>query len=139
MIEPWDEITYAEARAIVNREASWLRQRAASGKLSRVGRTSDVRLSRLEVEALALARWKANRHQQGGYWCTVTEAAAILRCTHGLIYKLVKKDKLPALPTGSGHRLFRRTQVEVIANARRVRWHNEPVKRARGYDRIEGY
>lgn len=77
-------------------------------------------LSREVVEAIALTRWTKRHHKPGGYWATATEVAEILDVNRSRIGQLVAIGRLPELRTPTRRRLYRRAQIEVIANARRV-------------------
>ncbi|MGH3501400.1 MAG: helix-turn-helix domain-containing protein [Nocardioidaceae bacterium] len=71
--------------------------------------------------AVALERWARRSHISGGYWATSTEAAHILGVNRSRIGQLVAIGRLPELRTPTRRRLYRRAQIEDIANARNLR------------------
>lgn len=114
------------ARAL---ESDWITRREAieilgvsRGALDRLIRKEHLtqadrptrRLSRKEVEALATERRE---------WISARQAAEILGVHKSRVGQLADAGLLPFERGSDGRRLYRRRQVEVIANARRVRWH----------------
>jgi len=85
-----DQITYSEAQAIVGYSKVHLWRLVRDGELSREGSgragDRDVRLSRAEVEALALRRYRRGRKTD--YWMTPAEAAEALGSTRQAVYAL---------------------------------------------------
>jgi predicted site-specific integrase-resolvase len=55
-------------------------------------------------------------------WITGVEAAAILGVSHVRVSQLAANGKIPVHLTQSGERVYRRQQIEVVSNARRVRF-----------------
>jgi hypothetical protein len=53
----------------------------------------------------------------GSYWVTTGQAAAKLGVSHARVWQLAQADRLPLRVTNNGVRLFRRRQLETIANA----------------------
>lgn len=75
-------------------------------------------LDREDVEQASLERLRPGRPHL--YWATAAEAAFILGVTQERVCELAMAERLPAVPH-AGHWFFRRHQVHVIANARRLR------------------
>ena len=71
------------------------------------------------MDAAALAR--VPRHGGHPYFLTAPEAAEVFGVTPKRVHQLVAKGFLPVVEH-DGRRLFRRPQLEVVANARRTRW-----------------
>lgn len=69
-----------------------------------------------EVERVSLERYRRGHP----YWLTTREAAAVLGVSDERVRQLVAADRLPCVER-KGRRLFRRPQVDVIANAREAR------------------
>jgi predicted site-specific integrase-resolvase len=105
-----DAITFNEAVKIIGVPAGTLRRWKREGLLTgrRSGRTAYSR-----SEALAL---KANP------WISGVQAAAILGVSPVRASQLAASGRLPVHLTRSGERVYRRQQIEVVSNARRVRF-----------------
>jgi len=59
----------------------------------------------------------------GGYWVSRSGAAELLQRSERRVQQLSDAGKLPfEIHEGTGWRLYRRAQVEVIGRARRVRF-----------------
>ncbi|WP_412838305.1 MerR family transcriptional regulator [Aeromicrobium yanjiei] len=105
-----DAITFSEAVDIIGLRPGTVRRWKREGLMPgcRRGRTAYSR-----SEALVL---KANP------WITGVEAAAILGVSHVRVSQLAANGKIPVHLTRSGERVYRRLQIEVVSNARRIRF-----------------
>jgi hypothetical protein len=70
------------------------------------------------VEAASLQRYRPSRRHP--YWCRTREAASILGLSATRVQQLAAEGRFPYVEH-AGIRLYRRPQVEVIANAREAR------------------
>lgn len=78
-----------------------------------LGSRSSHRHSRREVEGLAAQRSE---------WLNAGQAADILSVHNSRVGQLADKGFLPYEREPNGRRRYKRSQIEVIANARRLRW-----------------
>jgi hypothetical protein len=114
-------VNQPEAAHILGCSVHKVRTLIAAGELTGGPRYRHRSLDRAEVEHLAVRTWGQPR---GGvddgtsYWITTPEVAAILQVNRNRVSQLVVRGFLPCVRTPKGRRLFRRGQVEVIANAR---------------------
>ena len=107
-----DAITRAEACTILNASQKQLERLIRDGYLTRASRSSR-RLSRREVESLATQRSE---------WLNARQVADILGVNKSRVGQLADKGFLPYEREPNGRRRYLRSQIEVIANARRARW-----------------
>lgn len=118
-----DGVTYAAAAAILGVSVRSVWRLVESGDLRTHGpRHARRRLSRAEVEAVAVARHRRNR--SGGYFIATEQAAQLLGVNRSRVRQLADADLIPYVRTARGDRLYRRDQLEVVANARRARFHD---------------
>jgi excisionase family DNA binding protein len=115
------EVTQAEAAYILGCHPTTVHRLVAQGVLGwEPGRHRQ--LSREDVERLAVQRWRRrdpDAPDDGvSYWVTAKQAGEILGVGRTRVGQLVESERLPCVRTSRGERLFRRAQVEVIANAR---------------------
>jgi hypothetical protein len=77
-------------------------------------------LSRADVEALAVEvyPWRLHWHREDAYWVVGRPAAAILGVTSARLRQLGDEDRVPYVVHRDGTRLYRREQLEVVAQAR---------------------
>jgi DNA-binding XRE family transcriptional regulator len=122
-----DRITYDEAQHILGRGKRWVQALVTSGHLGVTSVQHGARLSRREVEAMALSLWGLETHKRirSDYWCTQTEAARILGVTKQNVQSKLRRGQLPGLVTATGLCVFRRSDIEAIAEDRRV---NPPIR-----------
>ncbi|QWZ09735.1 helix-turn-helix domain-containing protein [Nocardioides panacis] len=113
---PVDGISGAEAADILGIAELSVSRLVHSGVLRKAVRGQRHGLERAEVERLALERWRPGRP----YWVTALDAADILGVTRRRVTQLAERGFLPAVQH-EGRWLFRRHQVEVVANAREAR------------------
>jgi hypothetical protein len=65
-----------------------------------------------------MRRWRRQRRPPpASYWMTTGEAATELGVSHARVWQLAQADRLPFRVSHNGIRLFRRRQVETIANS----------------------
>ena len=122
---PIDGITYKEAARILGVTTSTVRRHVLAGRLPQTRPVNRRMLSQAEVEALALVSYEHRRHiaEEESYWVTGRRAAAILGVNLARLNQLAAKGFLPFAVHADGTRLYRRRQLEVVANARDARWH----------------
>ena len=111
---------FAEAAHILGVSRATVHRQVHAGDLpAHGGPQSRRRLSRREVEQLAVARYDRN-HPPGpdSYWVTRPEAARILDVNRARVWQLAQRGFLPSESAPDGTRLYRRAQLQVIANAR---------------------
>lgn len=113
-------LTAEEAARILGRSRNHVYRLARLGRLPRDGEPQKwAQYDRETVEALSLAALP----QYGGghpYWATTDEAATILGVSTTRVRQLVAAGRLPAVRHGRRW-VFRRDQLEVVANARDAR------------------
>jgi hypothetical protein len=93
-----------------------------SGGLPTVRGPGQGRLMRNDVAAYAAGHFGPRRYSgPASYFVTTAGAAELLGVSSPRIIQLGDKGFLPYLVAGSGWRLYRRHQIEVIANSRLAR------------------
>lgn len=119
MLEPAPGLSAAEAAEVIGITRQSVYRLVHLGKLPKAVKGKWSGLDREAVERAGMARVPV----RGGhpYWLTPPEAAAVLGVTPKRVHQLVRKGFLPAVEY-EGRRLFRRPQLEVVANARRARF-----------------
>ena len=112
-------LTASEAAEIIGVTEQSVHRLVHQGRLDKAVKNAHRGLDRESVEAAALARVPA----RGGhpYFLTATEASTLLGVTPKRVHHLAGKGFLPFVEH-NGRRLFRRPQLEVVANARKARW-----------------
>lgn len=122
---PSDGITLDEAAHIVGCSRRTLVRHILAGRLPASGKHERRRVYRAETEALALQlpSSKMQFDADTSYWVSAKGAAAILGVNVSRLNQLVAAARVPFEVHASGRRLYRRQQVEVVANAREARWH----------------
>ena len=112
-------ITANEAAEIIGIRPQSVHRLVHQGRLPKPVKGEHAGLHRDSVEKAGLARVPA----RGGhpYFLTASEAAEILDVSPKRVHQLVAKGFLPVVEH-DGRRLFRRPQLEVVANARKARW-----------------
>lgn len=80
-------------------------------------------LSRAEVEALAcqIYPWRDHLDDLAPYWVTAKRATRILGVNHTRLNQLAVRGFVPFEMHVDGVRLYRREQLEVVADAREAR------------------
>lgn len=66
-----------------------------------------------EVEAAALQHypWRQHLHEEGSYWVTVVDAAALLGVSPSSVRRMLRRGELPCRRHRSGARLIKRSHV----------------------------
>jgi hypothetical protein len=118
MVTPGNGVTLEEAGHILGVARSTVRRLILAGELVREGRYTHRGLDRDQVERLAMRRWRRHRDPppEGSYWMTTGQVAAELGVSHARVSQLAQADRLPFRVSHNGVRLFRRRQLETIAN-----------------------
>lgn len=113
----WDPdwITRREAAAFLGISENKLDRLLRDGQLTQADRPVR-RLSRAEVEA-----WATESEE----WINARQAAEILGVCKARVGQLADKGFLPYDRGTNGRRRYKRSQIEVIANARRTRWNTK--------------
>jgi hypothetical protein len=95
-----------------------------AGRLRSAGRNVRRGLSRADVEALAceVYPWWDHLDDADSYWITARTARRILGVNHTRLNQLAVRGFIPFEMHADGTRLYRRAQLQVVANARDVRW-----------------
>lgn len=65
-------------------------------------------------------------------WINGRQAAEVLGVSRARVSELARDGRLPTHLTASGRRMYRLRQLEVVANARDVRFHQAPLGTVRG-------
>jgi predicted site-specific integrase-resolvase len=116
MHAPTSGLSGAEAAEILGTSRQAVYRLVNTGVLPKSVAHQHGGLDRDDVERVALERWKPGHP----YWITSSEVAQILGVNPARVRQIVARGFLPAVRRG--HRwLYRRPQVEVIANARLAR------------------
>lgn len=119
-----------EAARILDVTPSTVHRWISDGVLQRDRPHRRAGVDRDQVEALAARRWplgKGTRLEADSYWVTAPAAARILGVSRSRVGQLVDTGRLPYVRAARGVRLFRREQLEVIANARLSRRLSRPT------------
>jgi hypothetical protein len=97
---------------------------AARGSRHDDRRYRHYQLGRVDVETLALRvyQWRRHRDDLDPYWVTGERAARILGVNLTRLNQLATRGFVPFEIHADGTRLYRREQLEVVSNARAVRW-----------------
>lgn len=115
-------IDRAEAARILAVHIATVDRLIRGGVLTRGRLYATAQLSREQVEHLALATRPARTLVAGHYWVTRWGAAELLGVSGRRVQQLSDAGRLPYETHRDGWRLYRRSQVGVIANARRARF-----------------
>jgi hypothetical protein len=79
-------------------------------------------LLRDDVETFAAAQYRPRRYRRSdSYFLTTAAAAELLGVSGPRVIQLGDKGCLPYLVARNGWRLYRRNQIEVVANSRTAR------------------
>jgi excisionase family DNA binding protein len=122
--QPVDALTYAEAAHILGCTPSTVRRHIIAGRLPQAEAVKHRMLSRADVEALALRKYRYQRHagDAGSYWVT-GQRADILRANMARGRQLAYARLIPCERHADGTFVYRREQLMTVANARESRWH----------------
>jgi hypothetical protein len=121
---PVDGVGQAEAARILACHRWTVAEYVKTGRLPSAGRNVRRGLSRADVEALAreLYPWWDHLDDEDSYWVTAKHAKDILSVNHTRLNQLAVRGFVPFEVHVDGTRLYRREQLEVVANARDARW-----------------
>ncbi len=115
-------VTQVEAAHIIGCSVTKVRSLIEACELAGGDRYEHRCLDRDQVEHLAVRMWRPRRpdvlDDAGSYWVTSRQVAEMLGVGQNRVRQLVERGFLPCLRTPRGRLLFRRSQVEVVANAR---------------------
>ncbi len=118
-----DNVTRAEAARILAVHVGTVDRLIRRGMLVPARRLATAQLSRSEVERLALSTRTGSALIAGGYWVSRSGAAELLQRSERRVQQLSDAGRLPfEIHEGTGWRLYRCAQVEVIGRARRARF-----------------
>ncbi|MGH2777393.1 MAG: helix-turn-helix domain-containing protein [Actinomycetota bacterium] len=111
-----------EAAEILGCSRSTVYRLIKSGALRHGPRYAQRPLDREEVERLSADRWRRprtgrRRRWNSSYWITGPQVAELLGVGRARVAQVAREGRLPYVETSGGDRLYRRRQVEVIANA----------------------
>jgi excisionase family DNA binding protein len=109
-----DAITLAEAAAMLNTTTHRVTHLRRDGLLIRLSGYPSY--SRADVLKLI-----------DDPWLTGVQAAVLLGVSRTRVYQLADAEKIPSHQTSSGRRVYRLRQLEVVANARRVKFRGEEI------------
>jgi hypothetical protein len=121
---PVDGILQAKAARILACHRWTVAEYVKAGLLRSAGRNVPRGLSRADVEALAceVYLWWAHLEDEDSYWITAQSARRMLGVNHTRLNQLAVRGFVPFEMHLDGTRLYRRAQLQVVANARAVRW-----------------
>jgi len=118
---PAHRLTQAQAADLLGVSTARVAELVAEGRLTPVAKWAKAGLLRADVERRTLERWRPGDPT----WLTTAEVAAVLGVTGPRVSQHARRGFLPYERTPGGRRVFRPAQVEVIARARRERFHTE--------------
>lgn len=117
-MRPIDPVTFDEAARILGVARSTVQRMVLDCRLTSYGQANTHhRLSQGEVESLAtrIYQWWEHVHDADSYWVTGAQAASVLGVSRQRVQQLAAADRLPFVGHETGTRLFRRSQLEVLA------------------------
>lgn len=112
-------LTAAQAAEIINATPNAVYRLVYKGDLAKPVKHQRGGLQLVDVERASLDRYRPGRRRHP-YWCRAREAAEILGISVSRVGQLAAEGRLPFV-VHHGQRLYRRGQLEVIANARDAR------------------
>jgi excisionase family DNA binding protein len=121
---PTDHVSLDRAAHILAMSKRALMQLIDSGEIPTVrGRGHQGRLLHDDVETYAAAHFRTRRYSRpDSYFVTTVGAAELMNISRPRVIQLGSKGVIPFLVCPSnGFRLYRRHQIEVIANSRLAR------------------
>lgn len=90
---------------------------------------SEVRVTRLRREGLLVRLQGTPSYSRTDVqefidnpWLNGRQAAIVLGVSHNRVSQLADAERIPVHHTASGRRVYRMRQIEVVANARALRW-----------------
>ena len=111
-------LTAVQAAEIIDATPNAVYRLVSKGALAKPVKHQHGGLQLEDVEAASLQRYRPSRRHP--YWCRTREAAAILGLSTTRVQQLTAEGRLPYVEQ-AGVRLYRRPQLEIIANARETR------------------
>ena len=93
----------------------------------RGGRRERLTVESVEALAVECYRWRSHVDDPGSYWVTNARAREILGVNKARVNQLADKGFLPFVTNHDGTRLYRRFQLETVANARSARKLRQPM------------
>jgi hypothetical protein len=120
---PIDAVTLDLAALILGSDEPTVRRRLVDAGLLD-GDDDDCRVARRDVEqaALTVYHWRDHLDDVDPYWLSGNRAATVLGVNSSRLRALSARGFVPFVIGADGSRLYRREQLQVIGNARRVRW-----------------
>jgi len=116
-------ITRSKAARILAVHVATVDRLIRRGVLAPGRKYATAQLSRTEVEQQALTTRPVRLLVAGdSYWLSRSGAAEVLGVSGRRVQQLADAGRLPYVEHRAGVRLYRRAQVEVVGNARRVRF-----------------
>jgi hypothetical protein len=121
---PVDGIGHAEAARMLACHRWTVGAYVKTGRLRSAGKNVRRGLSRTDVEAPAceVYPWWDHLDDEDSYWVTARHVKGILGVNHTRLNQLAVRGFVPFEVHVDGTRLYRREQLEVVANARDARW-----------------
>jgi hypothetical protein len=123
-MRPVDAVTLEQAGRILGVARSTVQLWVIAGRIQSHGRREHRMLSQGDVEQLAtlVYDWRDHLHDPTSYWVTGKDAAAVLGFSHQRLGQLAVQERVPYIQHVDGVRLYRRAQLETVANSRDARW-----------------
>jgi predicted site-specific integrase-resolvase len=124
LMAPVDCISLTDAAEILGCSRATVRRHILAGRLESGDRDEPGSMSRDAVEQLARRSydWRKRLHDDQSYWLTGQRAADVLGVNRARLNQLADRGFVPYVTHDDGTRLYRREQLEVVANARQARW-----------------
>jgi predicted transcriptional regulator len=92
------------------------------GLLGPTWTTVEASVEDIEAIATEIYQWSSELRSNYSYWVTAKQAAPILGVSQTRVKQLAVAERIPSVIHHTGVHLFRRHQLEVVANARLSRW-----------------
>jgi excisionase family DNA binding protein len=130
---PVDGVGQVEAARILACHRWTVAEYVRAGRLRSAGKNVRRGLWRADVEALAsdVYRWQDHRDDEEPYWIVGERAAETLGVNRNRVRQLVAAHRIPYVRHSDGTYLFRREQLQVVAQARDVNWARYQGRRRR--------
>lgn len=115
-------LTLDEAANILGCSRSNVRRFVLAGRLAAGDRYRHRQISCVDAERLALEvyDWRRHRDDPAPYWVTGQRAAEVLGVNRARLDQLSRAGRVPYEVHRDGVRLYRRRQLQTVANARAV-------------------
>jgi len=115
-------ISAAQAAEILEVDVQQVYNLASRGTLDRHAPTYarlTYDLDEIETRSLSRLKYHAAGHP---YWANVSEVAAYLGVVQSRVRQLLDQERMPYVTAPNGRRYVRRHQLEVVANARDIKF-----------------